>query len=244
MTGAGTAGGLIVFDGDDTLWLVEALYDEARSLARAFVESLGVDGDRWETFERDIDVRNVEVLGLDPRRFPTSCVQAYEKLAGQSGTVDEAAKDRIWKLANTVFDRPAPLVEGAEDVLRQLQSQCPIVLLTRGHETVQRKRIEESGLSQYFDAIHIVPDKDAFVFRNVLNSAGALRERSWSIGNSLPSDIYPALEMGMGAIWVDAHVWEYERRKVEHVGGKLLVAESLLDVPQLLQDEVLNLGHG
>jgi putative hydrolase of the HAD superfamily len=50
----------IVFDGDDTLWHTEWLYDDARQQAREVVEAAGLDGARWEELERRTDVKNVE----------------------------------------------------------------------------------------------------------------------------------------------------------------------------------------
>ncbi|MGH9195436.1 MAG: hypothetical protein ACRD1T_06830 [Acidimicrobiia bacterium] len=77
--------GLLIFDGDDTLWVVEPLYDEARALVRTYIESLEMDGARWEEFQRKIDIGNVQILGLSSTRFPTSCIQAYEHLAASPG---------------------------------------------------------------------------------------------------------------------------------------------------------------
>ena len=45
----------IVFDGDDTLWGTEGLYDEARANARRVVAESGLDGANWEKIERRID---------------------------------------------------------------------------------------------------------------------------------------------------------------------------------------------
>ena len=61
----------IVFDGDDTLWNTERLYDAARAKARHVVEKAGLDGARWEELERRIDVENVAHLGFSTERFPT-----------------------------------------------------------------------------------------------------------------------------------------------------------------------------
>src|SRR4051812_13994583 len=42
---------LIVFDGDDTLWSTEQLYDRARSAAARLVASVGLDPVRFETLQ-------------------------------------------------------------------------------------------------------------------------------------------------------------------------------------------------
>ena len=36
---------------------------------------------------------------------------------------------------------------------------------------------------------------------------------AWSVGNSLASDINTALSCEIQAIWIDAPVWEFERRE-------------------------------
>lgn len=237
--GSVVGAGLLIFDGDDTLWVVEPLYDEARALVRTYIESLEMDGARWEEFQRKIDIGNVQVLGLSSTRFPTSCIQAYEHLAASPGLRDdEGAKLEIWRRAQTVFQRKAPLVEGAEEVLRCLVHSFTLALLTQGEEKVQVRRIFESGLEGYFAHVAIVERKGSSSFEDVLRATGASREESWSIGNSLPSDIVPALSCGMGAVWVDAHVWEYESRETQEVKGHLLRAERLKDVPQILMSPV------
>ena len=63
----------IIFDGDDTLWLTEYLYDDARREARTIVEGLGLNGARWEELAQRLDQQNVAVFGFSPQRFPTSC---------------------------------------------------------------------------------------------------------------------------------------------------------------------------
>ncbi|MEO8907547.1 MAG: hypothetical protein ABI310_05655, partial [Microbacteriaceae bacterium] len=48
----------VIFDGDDTLWLTEALYDDARASARAVVEHAGLNGTEWERLQRIRDLYN------------------------------------------------------------------------------------------------------------------------------------------------------------------------------------------
>ena len=43
-----------MFDGDDTLWSTESLYDEARANARRVVAEAGLDDAAWEKLERRI----------------------------------------------------------------------------------------------------------------------------------------------------------------------------------------------
>jgi len=69
--------GLVVFDGDDTLWFVEPLYDDARARAAVIVAEAGLDAARWKSLQRRIDLLAVRRYGVTAQRFPQSCVKAY-----------------------------------------------------------------------------------------------------------------------------------------------------------------------
>jgi putative hydrolase of the HAD superfamily len=226
---------LLIFDGDDTLWSTEALYDAARADARTVVEVAGVNGELWEAIERKRDVANVARFGMSAQRFPTSCVEAFDCLGG----TDSEVRAAVWAAASQVFSRPAPLIKGALDVLETLASTHRLALLTKGDPDVQQRRIEESGLRAFFDALFITAEKSAAVFARTASDCGVKPARSVSIGNSLRSDVIPALEAGMHAVWIDAHVWEWERHRTEdtNVPQGVIVADSLLQVPAVLKGE-------
>jgi putative hydrolase of the HAD superfamily len=231
---------VIVVDGDDTLWFVESLYDDARRVIADAVGALGLDSTRWEERQRAIDVKNVAMMGLSPARFPTSCVEAYRVLAAEGDMpTDPLAESLIRGLAEQVFEREAPLAERAAESLAVLCRVGRLHLLTKGDHTVQQRRIATSGLKRFFEGVHIVAEKEPASFLGILSEAAANPESSWSIGNSLPSDIFPALRCGMSAVWVDAHVWEHERREVTTPEARLFQASSLSEAVDLVQAEIL-----
>lgn len=123
----------------------------------------------------------------------------------------------------------------AQKILRLLTSKAFLVLLTKGDPLVQDKRIADSGLKQYFDAIHIVDKKTKKTFADLGQQFDVAPEKSWSIGNSLISDIDPAVRAGWSAIWIDAYVWEHERREVQIPSEKFIVLHQLADLPETFQ---------
>ena len=140
----------VVFDGDDTLWNTEWLYDDARRRARDAVEAAGLDAVAWEEIERRIDVENVERLGHGVLRFPTSCAEAYEGVCAAAGRkVDPGLRQRIFDVASTVFERQAPLDPHARrDAEGPVGSRgIRLASLTKGDPMPQRRWIEQSGLS-------------------------------------------------------------------------------------------------
>lgn len=233
---------LLIFDGDDTLWVTEPLYDDARSRAAQIVEAGGLDAMAWDALERSIDVANVARFGMSAERFPTSCVEALDAVAGEAGrSVPVELRTAVWDAGSSVFRSVAPLVDGAEDVLSALGGTFRLVLLTKGDERVQRKRIDESGLERHFELVRVVSTKDAGAFRHIRETSAVQPRRAWSIGNSLSSDVLPALEAGVEAIWIDAHVWEYERR-VSQVPTGVWVADALRSVPSILDTAMATAG--
>jgi putative hydrolase of the HAD superfamily len=59
--------------------------------------------------------------------------------------------------------------------------------------------VERSGLQIHFDAIEIVPEKDADTYRALVNRHHVVKSHGWMVGNSPRSDINPALEAGPDA---------------------------------------------
>lgn len=201
----------VIFDGDDTLWLTEPLYDTARAAARAVVEEAGLDGAAWEAQQRRCDVANVMRFGHGADRFPTSAVEALSAVGGD-GIPDAAhVRERVRNAAASVFVARAPLRLGAREVLADLHRYgVRLALVTKGDREVQQRRIEASGLEQFFDLIVIVERKSAGVFRNVADQLGVATDELLSVGHSIDSDIRPSVDAGIAALWLPAYVWEFE----------------------------------
>jgi putative hydrolase of the HAD superfamily len=227
---------LVVFDGDDTLWFVEPLYDTARALVAEFVEKKGLDVDHWESLQKSIDVQNVAAMGVSRNRFPSSCLEAYEQAAAEFGIVVRGQdRDEVLRRAVSVFESTALLAASTHDVLRQLRAFCDLALLTKGDPEIQERRIGHAGLTKSFDRIYIVEDKHEASFWRVLRDFDRDPADAWSVGNSLASDINPALWLGMSAIWIDAHVWEHERRESSPLYEHVHIAGSLADVVRIIR---------
>src|SRR4051812_49207727 len=78
---------------------------------------------------------------------------------------------------------PAPL-EGAIELLQWVSDGFTPVLVTRGEEHLQRRKLDALGIEWLFERIWIVDRKDARLFREVISGMGALPETSWVIGDS------------------------------------------------------------
>ncbi len=230
--------GLLIFDGDDTLWFVEELYDQALERAQGAVDDFGLPGAAWRQLQREIDLENVKTLGVSSERFPLSSRQALAEIGRIQGVeIPSTLTQAVADISASVFGMPALQITTAAYVLSILRSRYSIVLLTKGDEDVQQRRIDDAGLRPYFDAISIVPDKNESVFAAIVQECDVEPWHAWSIGNSLASDINPAIRAGLNAIWIDAHVWEHERREIEPAHTRVVVLDSLDQVLGVLMSE-------
>jgi len=103
------------------------------------------------------------------------------------------------------------------------------VLVTKGDLFDQERKLAQSGLGELFDAVEIVSDKNADTYRRVFSRHGDGPLRSIMIGNSLKSDVIPALEAGSWGVfvpheltWAAEHAAEPEGhprfRKIDRLG--------------------------
>src|ERR1035438_5339234 len=121
----------IVFDGDDTLWETEPLYDKARSTAASIAASAGYSAFDFEDLQKVIDADNVRLMGLASHRFPTSSVQAYEELARRAHNKPIQSVSRaIYDASSGVFRAAAPLMPFAHELLSILHPKFALALLT------------------------------------------------------------------------------------------------------------------
>ncbi len=225
----------VIFDGDDTLWLTEALYDDARATVRRVIERVGLDGTEWERIQRLRDVHNVVALGHSVERFPTSCVEALSLVGGAEVSNAEKVRAEVLDAARSVFGALAPLRDDAANVLAELRRRgSHLALLTKGARSVQERRLADSGLANFFDVVSIVERKTPAAFASVVSQLGLAVTEVVSVGNSVQSDIRPSLDAGVDAIWLPAYVWEYEERHDREAERSLRKIAQLGDLLHLL----------
>lgn len=196
----------VIFDGDDTLWATEILYEKARQAAEAELAEHGVDTAKWRELQAAIDLELFETMGFSPLRFVLSFDKATRKLTG-----DERFANDICRHAQQPVRTRASLRPGAADLVLGLREVgAGIGLITRGDDDVQKKRIAKCGLS--FDEVMIVQkDKVSMNFWLMSDWMDGPNDCRISIGDSYRSDIKPALAAGFErCYWVAADNWERE----------------------------------
>jgi putative hydrolase of the HAD superfamily len=198
-----------LFDGDNTLWHIEALYDRARRDLVCLVERSGANVGEIEAFQRHEDKRLYEELGYSASRFAQSFENTLLRFVPNACPAE--VRD-IRNLALSVFEQPAEIDPDAAGVLMSLRNSHNLGLITAGERWVQERRVAKFRFADIFDVIRIVEKKTASVFRELVADLGIATEASWVVGDSVRSDILPALDAGLNAILIANHNWiEVER---------------------------------
>jgi len=204
----------VIFDGDNTLWDVESLYDQARENLCNLVERLGGNAQAAELFQRARDTELYERHGYAAHRFPQSFADTVRHCLGRDDPVlEEKARD----IAAQVFRVSAPLVADVDLVLRRVRSRYALALLTAGDKAVQAQRLDDFGRTGQFNAVRVVERKSEETLSAFLEDHSIDRRRAWVVGDSIRSDIEPALLVGVRAIHVEVANWH----PVETIGREL-----------------------
>lgn len=220
----------IVFDADDTLWdeqsmlqrfekAVEAVLDEKTGTSSGFAE-------RFIALENE----NIPTLGYG---FSSYIFSAGEAIA--ANPVWYAHKDVLLREVRAIIDgfhfEGPSLMPGAREMLESLSADhsYPLVLLTRGVDFEQRSKLERTGIGEFFSKVRVVQSKDAAIYRETAALMGdPSGEDLCMVGNSIRSDVNPAIEAGWRAIHVppptewahdhDAATQSDRSHQVKHLG--------------------------
>lgn len=234
--GAVTQDKTVIFDGDDTLWAIQPLFDKAKALfADQAYEKLKTERTTALAAIDRIDLVNVSKMGFSPLRFPSSLVETFEYLCTAKSVVpSELEKQQIYALGTAVYETTPPLLEGARDVLRVLGESFRLILYTMGDAKVQRSLINKLDLGPYFpDSIYIVPQKNRDQLQVILKDNHLAPRDVWMVGNSLRSDINPALQLDVKCIWVNIYSWAYDQSK--KIPSGVMEVRSLRDILQFIR---------
>ncbi len=215
----------LIVDADDTLWENNIYYEQCIAEFAALMETQGFERGEAEQTMHTVERERVPVVGYAPVEFARSMVIAYHRLCEKHGRpVDEAVSEAVLEIGQAVVEYPIVLLEGVEETLTRLSGRFRLLLLTKGDRETQESKLARSGLGRFFEAVHVVSEKDAQVLRELVAEYGLWPEKTWMVGNSPRSDVNPALEAGIGAIYVPhPNTWKLEMEEIAEPEGAIVL---------------------
>lgn len=208
MTFSGTHISAIGFDADDTLWQNEHFY---RLTEGRFVDLLSGHGETAELSRRllEAETRNLKIYGFGIKGFTLSMIETAIEVT--DGQVPASVIREILDAGRDLLSHPVETLPHARDALERLSGSYRIILITKGDLFDQERKLAQSGLGDLFDAVEIVSDKTMATYDRIFRRHADGPERGMMVGNSLKSDVVPAIEAGGWGVYVPhALTWSFE----------------------------------
>lgn len=225
----------IGFDADDTLWQNETFY---RLTEERFAALLADHGEQDAISRRLLEAerRNLKHYGFGIKGFTLSMIETAIEVT--DGKVPAAVIGEILAAGREMLSHPIETLPHVRETLGRLASSYRMTLITKGDLFDQERKLAQSGLGELFDAVEIVSDKNASTYERIFTRHGDGPSRSMIVGNSLKSDVVPAIEAGGWGVyvphsltWALEHTDEPEReprfRRINHLGELIDLVDRL-----------------
>lgn len=223
----------LMIDADDTLWENNIYFEAAFDEFCDFLDHSTLTPIQVRSILDEIELVNARINGYGSLNFGRNLQQCYEHLVERD--VQGEDLDQVMSFAMRILEQPMELIADVEETLQTLASRHTLTLFTKGHPDEQKMKIDRSGLARWFTRTVIVKEKNTQSYLAHLDAFHLDREKTWMVGNSPKSDINPALEAGLNAVFVPhERTWTLERQQLRDTGpGRLVVVESFRDLQTL-----------
>lgn len=216
----------IGFDADDTLWQNEQFY---RLTEKRFAALLAEHAEAEHLSARLLEAerRNLRHYGFGIKGFTLSMIETAIEVT--EGRVPAAIIREILEAGREMLSHPVETLPHVRETLEHVADSYRLILITKGDLFDQERKLAQSGLGELFDAVEIVSDKTVSTYERIFTRHGEGPARSMMVGNSLKSDIVPAIQAGSwgvyvphGLTWVLEHaeppVTEPRFKQLAHLG--------------------------
>ena len=189
----------IGFDADDTLWQNEHFYSLTKSrFAAALAEYIDENALSAELLETER--HNLSRYGFGIKGFTLSMIETAIRVT--DGTVPAPVIAEILAAGRDMLSHPVETLPHARETLAELAKRFRLVMITKGDLFDQERKLAESGLAGFFEAVEIVSDKDIGTYRRIFDRHGDGPEHAMMVGNSLKSDVVPAIAAGSWGVYI------------------------------------------
>ena len=201
---------IIAFDADDTLWDCQSYFEEVEEHLYSIIAPY-CENPKRELFETESG--NMADLGYGCKAFTISILETAMRVAGNDLSISMLSD--LLKDCKRLLRLPAIPLPEVEETLQELVTRKAtdqkLVVFTKGELQDQENKLSRSGLLKYFDDVEITSNKTQAEFLALCEHQHIHPSELVMIGNSLKSDIAPALAIGASAIYIPFHVtWQLE----------------------------------
>jgi putative hydrolase of the HAD superfamily len=229
---------LVIIDLDDTLIDTSDVFWRARNSYIDLFKDKDIDlSSLVELFEK-FDTINSNNYGHTPHRYKKTMYDTYIHLLKTNKIIpDENIRSQIEVCGNIILKDIPTLIDGALDLLEFISTNYKCILLTRGAEWLQKRKIEVNNLRRFFSDIIIVNTKNEKIYKDIAFQYNVVPNKCWVIGDSIKSDINPALISGMNAILYKYSHHEYFWIQEYNINpiGSFYLSMTLKDIINIIE---------
>lgn len=221
------------FDADDTLWHNERVFqgtqERFRALLADFADTIHLD-ERLLEAER----RNLGHYGFGVKGFVLSMIETAIEVT------DERVPARVIKslieAGQEMLSHPIELLPHAREAVTAASARHRIILITKGDLLDQERKLAQSGLGDLFHGVEIVSDKTEATYREVFGKHGSGSHDAVMVGNSVRSDILPAIAAGAWGVHVPYGLtWALEQADIPADHARFAEISDLSGLAPLLE---------
>ena len=216
-------------DADDTLWHNETLF---RLTHDRFVDLLAEHGDRavLEARLAEVEARNLRLYGYGVKGFTLSMIETAMEMTG--GEAPPHVLREILAAGREMLAYPVEPLAGVDEALARLSERYRLILITKGDLIDQERKLAASGLGDLFAAVEIVSEKHTATYQSIFARHGTGPDEAVMAGNSMKSDVLPALEAGCFAAHIPYPItWAHELADAPDGHPRFAALDSISDLP-------------
>lgn len=224
----------IGFDADDTLWHNERFFKMSTD---RFEEMMADVCDEKNLAARLIEAekRNIGHYGFGVKGFTLSMIETA--LDVSDGKIGNDVIRELLNMGRDMLSHPIELLPHVQEVVKALSDKYRLILITKGDLLHQETKLAQSGLGDYFDQVEIVSDKTHHTYARIFSENGATIDQSMMIGNSMKSDVRPAIDAGAWGVFVPHDLtWDFEHAEAPEDHPRYRQIRDLGDLPNLIAD--------
>ena len=223
---------IIGLDADDTLWHNETLFrlthDRFNTLLAPWADAARVE-DALAAVER----RNLGTYGYGAKGFTLSMLETALELS--DAKVPATVLAEILSSGRELMRHPVEPLPGVPEALERLAAIAPLVLITKGDMFHQESKLAASGLGAFFSGVEVVSEKTTDTYRRAFARHGVAPGNALMAGNSVRSDILPALDAGCAAVLIPYPlVWAHEAAQAPADHPRYRQCDSLAEMADWL----------
>ena len=225
-----TARGTLIIDADDTLWENNIHFEEATERFLDLAESHAGSRENARELLESHERRNIPGHGYGTRGFTRSMMDALEEITKKPTSASD--RERILALGHRVRNMPIQYLPGVRETLPLLKRHYRLILFTKGDHQEQNDKVQRSGATLYFHHVEVTGEKSSADYEELVKRHGIELESGWMVGNSPRSDVNPALNVGLGAVYIPhPRTWSLENEDVQpRKGARLKVLKRFSDL--------------